>query len=158
LAKSELAKANVSKILVLALGEAGEDETVGNIHIRYIPPIVNRHEVASYYQASDVYVHASHEDTFPTSILEAMACGLPVVATAVGGIPEQVDNSLTGLLVGPGDSVAMASAIELLLCDSELYKRMATAAAAKSIKQYSRELQSQRYLQWYQDIIAMSPR
>ena len=46
--------------------------------------------VAPYYQAADVYLHAAKADNFPRAVLEALCCGTPVVATAVGGIPEQV--------------------------------------------------------------------
>jgi glycosyltransferase involved in cell wall biosynthesis len=149
----QLSKVNTSKVIVIALGEEGKSEAIGNIHISYVPPISDRHKVASYYQAADVYVHASHADTFPTSILEAMACGLPVVATAVGGIPEQVDDGITGLLVAPEDSSAMASGIERILKSPELSAQMSHAAAAKAKTHYSIELQTERYLTWFEDIL-----
>lgn len=152
-AVEQLSKAMTSKVAVIALGEQGESESIGDIHISYVPPISDRLKVASYYQAADVYVHASHADTFPNSILEAMACGLPVVATAVGGIPEQVDEGITGLLVPQGDGVAMANAIEQVLNDVRLRKRMSDASVAKAQKEYSIQRQTERYLQWYQEII-----
>lgn len=149
----QLSKAFTSKVIVIALGEEGKSEAMGNIHISYVPPISDRHQVAGYYQAADVYVHASHADTFPTSILEAMACGLPVVATAVGGIPEQVDDGITGLLVAPEDSSAMASGIERILKSPELSAQMSQAAASKAKTHYSIELQTERYLAWFEDIL-----
>lgn len=149
----QLSKAMTSKVIVIALGEQGESESIGNIHISYVPPISNRFQVASYYQAADVYVHASHADTFPTSILEAMACGVPVVATAVGGIPEQVDDEITGILVAPGDSQAMANGIDCILKSPELGAQMSQAAATKAKTHYSIELQAERYIAWFEEIL-----
>ena len=60
----------------------------------------------------DVCVHPSLEDAFPTVLLEAMAAGLPVVASRVGGIPEIVVDGVTGVLVPPGDADALASALD----------------------------------------------
>lgn len=152
-ALKRLAKANISNVIVIALGEQGENETIENIHISYIPPIADRQKVASYYQAADVYIHASHADTFPTSILEAMACGVPVVATAVGGIPEQVDDGVTGILVDPKDSAAMARGIERILKIPELSAQLSQAAATKAKAHYSIELQTKRYLSWFEEIL-----
>jgi glycosyltransferase involved in cell wall biosynthesis len=143
-----------SPVLVIALGEEGEEEVFGSITIRYVAPVSDRQRVAAYYQAADIYIHASHVDTFPTSILEAMACGLPVVATAVGGIPEQVDHDITGLLVPAGASVEMAQAIETILNNSQLRTDMGKAAAIKAQNEFSLALQAQRYLDWYQEILA----
>jgi glycosyltransferase involved in cell wall biosynthesis len=68
-------------------------------------------EVARWMQASDVLVLPSHSEGMPNVILEAMACELPIVATLVGGIPEAVVHSETGLLVPVGDWQGLASAI-----------------------------------------------
>ena len=72
--------------------------------------IINNKQAEAYYQAADIYIHAAKADTFPNVVLEALACGLPVVATAVGGIPEQIDHERTGFLVPPGDAAGMAEA------------------------------------------------
>ena len=153
-----LSKNTSTPILVIALGEEGEEEVFGSITISYVTPVSNRQTVATYYQASDIYIHASHVDTFPTSILEAMACGLPVVATAVGGISEQVDQGVTGVLVPAGASVAMAQAIESLFNNPQFRTDMGKAAAIKAQKEFSLALQTQRYLDWYQEILASKAR
>ena len=153
-----LSKNTSTPILVIALGEEGEEEVFGSINIRYVAPVSNRQTVSTYYQASDIYIHASHVDTFPTSILEAMACGLPVVATAVGGISEQIDHGVTGVLVPAGASVAMAQAIESLFNNPQFRTDMGKAAAIKAQKEFSLALQTQRYLDWYQEILASKAR
>ncbi len=81
---------NGEDILFLALGEDAPAERIGRAEIRFIPHQPDTALVARYYQAADLYLHAARADTFPTTVLEALACGTPVVATAVGGIPEQV--------------------------------------------------------------------
>ena len=93
--------------LLLALGQDAPAERVGRAEVRFLQ-VCGAEEMAVYYQAADVYLHAARADTFPNVVLEAMACGTPVVATAVGGIPEQVEHGVSGFLVPPGDSSGMA--------------------------------------------------
>ena len=81
---------------------------------------------------SAVFALPSEIDKSPYSVLEAMFAGLPVVSTPVGGIPELVLDGETGLLVPPGDDVAIAEAIERILGDDELRTRMGTAARARA--------------------------
>jgi colanic acid/amylovoran biosynthesis glycosyltransferase len=71
-------------------------------------------------------------DALPTVITEAMALGAPVVATAVSGIPEQVDSGNTGLLVAPDNPGALADALQLLLSDNSLRRRFALAGRARA--------------------------
>src|SRR6266536_1668921 len=78
-------------VLLIALGEQAPPERVDRTEIRFVPFQEDPGHVATYYQAADIYVHAALADTFPTGVLEALGCGTPVVATRVGGIPEQID-------------------------------------------------------------------
>lgn len=77
-------------VLFIALGENAPAERIGQAEIQFVPYQKDPNVVAHYYQAADVYVHAARADTFPNTVLEALACGTPVVASAVGGILEQV--------------------------------------------------------------------
>ena len=111
-------------------------------------PPVPQEEVADWLRKADLYVHPSRADTFPSGVLEALACGTPVVASRVGGIVEQVTEE-TGLLVEPGDPVALAAAIESLLADPERRARMGSAAAADARARFSLDRQLAAYLELY---------
>jgi glycosyltransferase involved in cell wall biosynthesis len=88
-----------------------------------------RSDVAAVLAASDVYVHPSHFEALPTSVLEAMAVGLPVVACNVGGIPEIVSHTVTGLLVPPKRADRLAAAM-LELVSSERREPLGAAGRA----------------------------
>lgn len=77
-----------------------------------------------------VFALPSHQEASPVSILEAMSAGTPVVATNVGGIPDVVENGVTGLLVEPRDSAMLGSALKALLDDPALGRRLARQAAS----------------------------
>jgi glycosyltransferase involved in cell wall biosynthesis len=113
-ALKEIAKTG-AKALCIALGETAPPERIGDVEIRFVPYQNDPNRIARYYQAADLYVHAARADTFPNTVLEALACGTPVVASAVGGIPEQVIEGRTGFLTQVGDAPALAGlVIELL--------------------------------------------
>ncbi|MDP8970268.1 MAG: glycosyltransferase [Actinomycetota bacterium] len=82
--------------------------------------------------ACDVFALASLYEGLPVALMEALAVGLPVVATAVGGIPEAVRDGVEGLLVPPGQPGRLAAAIETLVGDPQRRARMARAAAARA--------------------------
>src|SRR6185295_12663743 len=103
-------------------------------------------------QAADVYVHAARAETFPNAILEALACGLPVVATAVGGIPEQVTEH-TGVLVPAADAVAMASAIERILSDDTWRRCLGASASRDAAQRFDVRREAADYLRWYRAIL-----
>lgn len=96
-------------------------------------------ELIDWYQRAAVFVMPSYYETFGISVVEAMAFGLPVVATTAGGLPEVVENGLTGLLVPPGDSLALAEAIACLLSDPSLRRRMGQAGREKVLQMYTVE-------------------
>ena len=105
------------RVTLLVAGTPGKQERVGRSVIRYLGGLADDASLVACYYAADVLIHAAKADNFPNVVLEAMACGLPVVATAVGGIPEQVEDGETGRLVPPHDPEAFAEALDALLDD-----------------------------------------
>ena len=79
----------------------------------------------------DVFVCASHEEAFPVSILEAMACARPIVSTNVNGIPEAIEHERSGLLVPPQAPEALADAVGGLLTDEPRRRSLGDAARAR---------------------------
>lgn len=148
-------------IVLVALGEAGPGERLGAAELRFVPWRERREDVAAYYQGADVYVHATLADTFPTTVLEALACGVPVVASRVGGVPEQVDElegraDATGLLVPPRDARALAAAVETLVEGRELRRRLGENAARTARARFDFRRVVDDYLAWYRDSPATS--
>ena len=82
-----------------------------------------------------------------------MACGIAVVASHVGGIPEQVSDGITGLLVAPENSQALANAIETLFAQETLRSTMGQAGRKRVLGEFQLSQQIDRYLEWYQAIL-----
>ncbi len=93
---------------------------------------LDRDEVAQLLHSADVNLNPSLADNMPNSVLEALAAGVPVVSTQVGGVPFIVEHERTALLVPPQDPVAMAEAMLRLLDDAELWARLAENGLAEA--------------------------
>ncbi len=111
----------------------------------------NAYEVLA---ALDVFVLASLEENLPMVILEAMALGLPAVATAVGGIPECVVSGETGLLVPPANPEAMAAAVAGLLVDPAQRRRLGEAGRRQVHESFSLESQATRIQAALQTVVS----
>lgn len=110
-------------------------------------------DVRSYLQQADLFVLPSRSEGIPNALLEAMACGLPVVASAVGGIPDVVQDGESGLLVPPDDVPALAGAIGRLLADSDLRRRMGEKGRQRVVSDYSLKATTTRHLELYREVI-----
>lgn len=141
------------KIIFLGLGEGGKTEVKGSLEKRFIPYQNDVREVAKYYQAADVYVHAARADTFPNVVLEALASGTPVIATAVGGISEQVIDGKTGFLVPAKGAELMTNRIIELMNDAEKKEKMSFEAAEDARKRFSLSRMVDEYLDYYCEVI-----
>src|SRR5947209_3555650 len=137
---------------MVALGDDGPPEYMGNAEIRWIPFQKAPATVANWYRAADIYLHAARADTFPNTVIEALACGTPVVATAVGGISEQVDDGVTGLLAPVGDAAALADAVETLLRDERRLAAMGEAAAEAARGRYDVRAMVESYEAWLSEL------
>jgi glycosyltransferase involved in cell wall biosynthesis len=111
-----------------------------------------RADILSVHKAFDIFVMSSVTEGLGTSILDAMACGKPVVGTTAGGIPEVVVDGETGLLAPPRDAGAMAAAITRLLSDRSLRERMGAAGLARVRERFSAETMVTNTLTVYQQI------
>ncbi len=161
-------------LVCIALGDEGEPERFGRCEVRPVKFLADPARVARHYRAADLYVHAARADTFPTTVLEALACGTPVVASAVGGIPEQVRSlravtdassplcvpapaheaqDATGVLVPPADADALADALRHLLGNQSLRDTMAGNALAGAKGQLDVNQSFGNYMSWYREIL-----
>jgi glycosyltransferase involved in cell wall biosynthesis len=109
--------------------------------------------VPEYLQASDLFVFPSENDAFPSSIVEAMACGLPVVSTPVGAIKTIITNGKMGLLIQPGNAEQLYQALDVILSNKEMASRLGKAACQSVQDLYSAEIVSKKYLTLFQGLI-----
>jgi len=105
--------------------------------------------IERYYRASDLFVLSSKVEGLPNALLEAMATGLPVVATRVGGVPDVVRDGENGLLAVPGEPSSLARGIAALLGDETLRASLGAAAARDIRGSHSLDSIAKRYLALY---------
>lgn len=113
-----------------------------------------RRDVPRLLEICDVYVNSSRFEGLSNTILEAMAAGKPVVATAVGGNPELVQNGVTGFLVPPGEKDLLADRVADLLRDPSLRSRMGAAGRARVEAQHSMAGMVRAYSELYEELWA----
>jgi glycosyltransferase involved in cell wall biosynthesis len=97
-----------------------------------------RERVVELFAAADASILSSSWENFPHTVVEALAAGTPVLATATGGVAEVVEDGVNGLLVEPGDTAAFADMVRRFFADAELRERL-RAAAAPSVEAYAPE-------------------
>jgi glycosyltransferase involved in cell wall biosynthesis len=105
------------------------------------------------YSAADLFVIPSLQDNLPNTVLEALACGTPVIGFDTGGIPDMVRPGVTGLLVPPGSSIALKSAILALIYDCDARQKMSLNCRRIAENEYSLENQAREYIKLYEQIL-----
>ncbi|MHB8643743.1 MAG: glycosyltransferase [Gaiellaceae bacterium] len=142
---------------VLELAEAAQDlplVVVGDGLLRgrfpdavgFVPP----RELGAYYERAAVVAVPSRREGYGVVAREAMAYGRPVVASAVGGLPEAVEDGVSGLLVPPGDIPALREALGRLLADEGLRERLGAAAREQARKRFSHEAAAAALIEAYE--------
>jgi glycosyltransferase involved in cell wall biosynthesis len=119
---------------------------------------VPRDELVAHYVRAAVVVCPSHREGYGVVAREAMAHGRPVVATAVGGLVDAIEDGVTGLLVPPHDPAALRNAIEALLADPELRQRIGAVGRKTARERFSWQVSTERTIAAYRDALqARSP-
>lgn len=113
----------------------------------------HRNDPASLLARADVFVLPSHVEGLPLSVLEAMAAGVPVVATDIGGTREAVEHEKTGLLVPPGDSNALASAIEHVFAEPNATSERVTMARDVVHREFTSSIVAARTVALYRSLL-----
>ena len=114
-------------------------------------------DVSPYLRASDIFVFPSMGEGMPNALLEAMASGLPCVASAVGGCRDAIAHGKTGLLVPAGDASAFQGALETLVESSAMRERLGAAARQDAVSRFGLERMVDRYEACYRAVVAGHP-
>ena len=109
---------------------------------RFIPP---RQDLRPLFRQAGLLALSSRSESLPNVVLEAMAAGLPVAATAVGGVPEMVTPAQTGWLAPPGDPPALAAVLGRMLANPEQCRAMGRAARRRVVRDFSLSAMVSRY-------------
>jgi glycosyltransferase involved in cell wall biosynthesis len=155
------------KVRLLAVGENAPEEKIGSAVITFVPHKAPD-DLPLYYRAADIYLHAARAENFPNVIIEALSCGTPVIATAVGGIPEQIKglninadrsglnqhslDSATGILTPKGDVVALSNAIVYLLQHPEMVQQL-SITAAHDARRFNLESIGEMYMAFFSEVM-----
>ena len=141
-------------IRILAVGPVAQDVAADLSGRSGEPPLLlgTRDEPWSYCAAADAFVLPSYREGLPFSLLEAMAAGLPAIASRVGDIPRVVVPGDTGWLVNPGDAAALKSTILEVLLDRDEVRRRGRRSAQLIERDYSLEKMVSGYVRVYRDL------
>lgn len=143
----------------LLLVTVGEGQLAKDLPLRSMAlgSIADERRLALLYSAADVLALPSIQENFPNTALEALSCGLPVVGSRIGGIPEIVCEGRTGLLVESSDPGGLARALTTILLNPALRGRMSCECRAAATGEYSGGLQARRYESLYRELLEPVP-
>lgn len=115
-------------------------------------------DVSRYLGASDIFVLPSRSEGMANALLEAMSCGLPIVATAVGGAKDAIENKKSGILVEPGNQEELREGIRQLIEDIQYAKTLGESARKRANDIYSFQKVTEDYLSLYQELVESQKR
>jgi glycosyltransferase involved in cell wall biosynthesis len=140
-----------SKVCLVVLGNGRADlpPRLSKVRLEYVQ---SDRLLSIVYSAADVFVLPAIQDNLPNTILEALACGLPVVAFSTGGIPDLVRDGVEGRLVPCGNTTALRDALLHVLNNEDVRRSMSVNARSRAVQEYKLEIQAQRYFDLYRSL------
>ena len=140
------------KLFLLSVGGGRIDALEGFAHL-HVGRIKNDRWLSLVYSAADIFVIPSRQDNFPSTVLEAMACGTPVVGFEEGGIGDMVKSGITGQLTPSQDAASLCRVILALLDDQTKRKEMEKNCRQVILEEYTLEMQARRYADFYNSLL-----
>jgi glycosyltransferase involved in cell wall biosynthesis len=141
-------------LLLLGQGGGAIARAVG-LRVLDLGQITNDRLKAIAYSAADIFVSPTRAEAFGLVCLESVACGTPVVAFSVGGVPDVVRHGVTGYLAEPENSTDLCNGIIELLEDEQKRSYMSQKGSAIAQKEYELGLQVQRHIELYQQVLGV---
>jgi glycosyltransferase involved in cell wall biosynthesis len=146
-----------SNLIIVGIGP--EESKIRNLlveldiadNVRFIGQVANVEEL---YQLSDIFVLPSYAEGMPNALLEAMACGLPVIASRIGGVVDVVEEGKTGILFEPGNVAELSSALKRLLEDGALRRKLGAEARKTIIEKFSIDKVAYEYIGLYKKLLS----
>jgi glycosyltransferase involved in cell wall biosynthesis len=146
------ARSKERRVLLLCLGNAAELPELPGTAVRSFGHIQSPSELAAIYSAADVFLLPSLEDNLPNTMLEAMACGTPVISFQVGGMPEVIQDDVHGYTVPKVDPAVFAEKIVHLMAADDTRKKMSAACRTLIEDTFRLEHQANAYARLFSDL------
>ena len=133
---------------------ASESDAGLPLPMRFLGRLHDNITLSLAYSAADVFVCPSRQDNLPNTVLESLACGTPVAAFAVGGIPDMVEHGLSGCLARPHEPEDLARGLARLLGNKEDRRRMGEAGRARVERDFAMPVVAKRHISLYEEMLA----
>lgn len=134
---------------LLIVGEGSEEQRLREMHVDGVQFIGQVNDAIPYLQAADLFVLPSSTEGLSNSMLEAMSCRLPVLATSVGGAPDVIQHNVNGCLIPPDDVDALQNGLEILLADEAFRFTLGSNARARIVSDFSLDSVTERLASLY---------
>jgi glycosyltransferase involved in cell wall biosynthesis len=144
---------------LMIVGEGHEEQKVKNIVSKFdldeytiFTGKVSPETIQNFYQMADIFTLPSYTEGLPLVVIEAMACGLPVVVSTVGGIPELVNDGVNGFLVPPKDKFSLTEKLEILVDNEELRQKFGLKALETVDDEFNIEKKVEKMIEIYKEL------
>ncbi len=140
------------KIMVFGASEPEKKEELG-FEVVYTGRMHDDLTLSLMYNCADVFVAPSREDNLPNTVVEALSCGVPCVAFAIGGMPDMIEHKRNGYLARPFDAEDLEKGIEFVLEDAVRWQELSFQAEEKAKKSFDAKTISRRYINLYEEVL-----
>lgn len=152
---SQIEERSTAPHVVIVGADRGDSDLSIPLPVHFRGAIADNNLLRLHYAASDVLVIPSRQDNLPNTGLEAQACGLPVVGFRIGGLPDIVEDRVSGALADPFDPASLASCIQWVLADSTRSAFLAHEARQRALREWHPRHIAARYADLYRDVLAV---